>query len=347
MLTTDSLAVTIRGKMEIQFKHRQSAHCESGVTANLISHYSEPMSEAMAFGIGAGLFFAYLPFIKLNDLPLTTFRCITGGIFNRTMKELGIGVESRKFRDQELAMEVLDETLARGIPVGLQTGAWWLPYFPPAYRFHFNMHNLVVYGRNGDDYLISDPVFPEPVLCKRLDLMKARFAKGTLAPKGKMYYLTSVPGSIDLQPAIRNGIRAVTKAMLKTPLPIVGIRGMRFLANRLERWPKKMGEEKALLYLGQLVRMQEEIGTGGAGFRFIYAAFLQEAAIVLQDNRLKELSATMTSIGDVWRELAVAAARNCKGRADENDSFEAMANIIRECARREEALYLELAQIVK
>jgi len=68
--------------MEINFTHRQSAHCESGVTANLISHYGEQMSEAMAFGIGAGLFFAYLPFIKLNDLPLTTFRCITGGIIN-------------------------------------------------------------------------------------------------------------------------------------------------------------------------------------------------------------------------------------------------------------------------
>jgi hypothetical protein len=332
--------------MEINFKHRQSAHCESGVTANLISHYGEQMSEAMAFGIGAGLFFAYLPFIKLNDLPLTTFRCITGGIINRTMKELGITMESRKFRDPELSMEILDQTLAMGIPVGLQTGAWWLPYFPPAYRFHFNMHNLVVYGKSGNDYLISDPVFPEPVVCNRLDLMKARFAKGTLAPKGKMYYLTRVPERIDLQPAVRSGIKAVTKAMLKTPLPIVGVRGIRFLADRMERWPKKLGDEKALLYLGQLIRMQEEIGTGGAGFRFIYAAFLQEAATTLRDDRLKGFSSTMTAIGDGWREFAVVAARNCKGRAGENDSFAAMANILRDCAKREEALYKELATLV-
>lgn len=331
--------------MEIDFKHRQSAHCESGVTANLISHYGAEMSEAMAFGIGAGLFFAYLPFIKLNNLPLTTYRCISGGIFNRTMKELGVGIETRNFRDPQQSMKVLDETLARGIPVGLQTGAFWLPYFPPAYRFHFNAHNLVVYGRRGDDYLISDPIFPEPVICNRTDLMNARFAKGALAPKGRMYHLTKVPDQMDLQPAIKKGIKAVTNVMVKTPVPIIGVRGMRFLANRLERWPERLGEKKALLCLGQLVRMQEEIGTGGAGFRFIYAAFLQEAATTLQDDRLRELSLKMTAIGDVWREFAVIAARHCKGRAGENETFGTLANIIRECATLEEALYRELAPL--
>jgi len=35
--------------------------------------------------------------------------------------------------------------------------------------------------------------------------------------------------------------------------------------------------------------MQEEIGTGGAGFRYIYAAFLQEAADFLEDDHLRVL----------------------------------------------------------
>ena len=50
----------------------------------------------------------------------------------------------------------------------------------------------------------------------------------------------------------------------------------------MKRWPKKLGDKKASLYLGQVVRMLEEIGTGGAGFRFIYAAFLQESAKILE-----------------------------------------------------------------
>jgi hypothetical protein len=176
--------------------------------------------------------------------------------------------------------------------------------------------------------------------------MKARFTKGTLEPKGKMYYVTRVPDSFELRDAVKTGIEAAVKAMLKTPLPIVGVRGMRFLAARMERWPQKLGPEKAVLYLGQLVRMQEEIGTGGAGFRFIYAAFLQEASTILGKDRLRDCSATLTAIGDRWREFAVSAARHCKGRAKEPDSFAAMAGIIRDCAAREEALYKDLAGII-
>ena len=55
--------------------------------------------------------------------------------------------------------------------------------------------------------------------------------------------------------------------------------------------------------------MQEEIGTGGGGFRFIYGAFLQEAASILKNNTLQELSKEITDIGDAWRDFAVAIAR--------------------------------------
>ncbi len=331
--------------MKIDYTHRQSAHCENGVTAGLVSHHGIAMSEALAFGIGGGLFYGYIPFMRLNNLPLATFRAITGAIFKRVTRELGIKTWSRGFRDPAASMRALDETLARGIPVGLQTGAWWLPYFPEAYRFHFNMHNLVVYGKEGENYLISDPVFPEPVVCHGTDLVKARYTKGTLAPKGRMYYLAEVPAEIDLPQAVRDGIRTVTRAMLKSPLPIIGVSGIRYLAKRLALWPEKLGSQQALLYLGQMIRMQEEIGTGGAGFRFIYAAFLQEAAGILDDQRYVELSQRMTGIGDRWREFAVRAARNCKGRAGEGDSFPKMAEILRDCARREEELYKNLREL--
>ena len=65
--------------------------------------------------------------------------------------------------------------------------------------------------------------------------------------------------------------------MLRIPGPIAGIRGIRFTATKISQWRDKLGPQKAGSWLAQLVRMQEEIGTGGGGFRFIYAAFLQEA----------------------------------------------------------------------
>lgn len=54
--------------------------------------------------------------------------------------------------------------------------------------------------------------------------------------------------------------------------------------------------------------MQEEIGTGGAGFRFMYASFLQEAADKTGWEGLAEASQMMTSVGDEWREFALHSA---------------------------------------
>jgi hypothetical protein len=328
----------------IEFPHRQSAHCESGVTSNLLYFHGVDCSEALAFGIGDGLFFGYLPFIRVNRLPLTTFRCSVGTIFNKVSKRLGVTVKRKKFHSPAKAMDELDKKLDQGIPVGCQTGAYWLPYFPPAFRFHFNMHNLVVIGREGSDYIISDPVFDDIVRCHRTDLIRARFAKGALAPRGAMYFFEHVPSSPDIPKAVAAGIASVSKIMLKTPVPFLGVRGIGFLADRLAGWPRKLGAENAALHLGQLIRMQEEIGTGGGGFRFIYAAFLQEAATVLKKKELAELSEQMTLTGDKWRKFATLGARVCKGRAKDKDVYDRLADMLRECARREAAVYRKLGE---
>jgi hypothetical protein len=330
----------------ITFAHRQSSHCESGVTANLLSHYGITLSEAMAFGIGGGLFFAYMPFIKVNGLPLTTYRREVGGILKQVTRSLGCHLHWQRFKNSQSAMAALDALIKQGTPVGCRTGAYWLPYFPPAFRFHFNMHNLVVFGKEDEAYRISDPVFPEPVTCNAEALLKARFAQGPLAPKGVMYHLSHVPESVDLAGAVRKGIRIVCRRMLHTPLPIAGVRGISFLAKRLQRWPEKLGEATAALYIGQLIRMQEEIGTGGAGFRFMFAAFLQEAGPLLGILRFDALSSQMTDVGDLWRNIAVIGARICKGRASETDTYSSMGDLLRECARREEQIYRELMESV-
>jgi hypothetical protein len=333
--------------MNIAFEHRQSAHCESGVTSNLLHHYGVDISEALAFGIGAGLFFGYLPFIKVNKLPLTTYRCEVGGIFKRVTRKLGVNVRWQKFRNPQKAMDALDRKIEEGIPVGCRTGGYWLPYFPPAFRFHFNMHNLVIIGKNGHNYLISDPVFPDPELCARKDLIRARFAKGALAPKGTMYFITATSPRYDLARAIRKGIREVCRRMLHTPGPVIGVRGIRFLANQVEKWPQKLGRRKALLYVGQLIRMQEEIGTGGGGFRFMYSAFLQESARILDEPRLVDSARKMTEAGDRWRESAVIGARICKGRASGPASYRDMADILRDCAEKEKTIYRELLSLAR
>jgi hypothetical protein len=125
-------------------------------------------------------------------------------------------------------------------------------------------------------------------------------------------------------------------------VPLAGVRGIRLLSRQMVKWPAKLGEKKTILHLGHIIRMQEEIGTGGGGFRFIYAAFLQEAAGVLENDKLAALSQRCTDVGDLWREFALIASRVCKGRAAVQDSFDSLAELLCQCAAQEEALYLDL-----
>ena len=223
---------------------------------------------------------------------------------------------------------------------------FWLPFFPPAYRFHFNGHNLVVIGKEGDDYLISDPIFEETVRCPAADFRKARFAKGALAPKGKLYYIETMPQQFDVPQAVTTGIKDVCRVMLKTPVPLAGVRGIRLLSRQLAKWPGRFDDKQTLLYLGHVIRMQEEIGTGGGGFRFLYAAFLQEAAEVLENDKLLDLSKHCTEIGDLWRDFALLASRVCKGRAEIQGTFHDLSQLLLQCAAEEKILFSDLQRIM-
>jgi hypothetical protein len=162
-----------------------------------------------------------------------------------------------------------------------------------------------------------------------------------------MYIMERVPDSADFSKAVRDGIKEVCRRMLYTPGPVIGISGIRFLANQVGKWPKKFGKRRATHYVGQLIRMQEEIGTGGGGFRFMYAAFLQEAGRILDKPKLADISKTMTATGDLWRKLAVVGARICKGRAAKQDTYAEIAGLLRTCADQEKQIYTDLMQTLK
>src|SRR3989338_3643173 len=151
--------------MRQSFDHRHAAHCESGTMSALLRNCGLDLSEPMVFGIGGGLFFLYMPFIKMGGIPLTAYRAAPRVIIKNICKRLGITLRTMRFRKPEDSMAELDRLLEKGISVGLQASVFYLPYFPRDMRFQFNAHNLVVFGKEGDNYLISDTVFEHPVSC--------------------------------------------------------------------------------------------------------------------------------------------------------------------------------------
>ena len=335
--------------MELNFEHRSAAHCENGVTGGLLRYYGYEYSEPLIFGLSASLFFVSLPFIKLAGFPVISFRPLPGFVFARVMRTLGFKTCQTFFVNKKNAEKKLDSLLEKGIPTGVVVGMYYLPYMPIEYRFHFNAHNLCIVGKEEDHYIVSDPVATEKVNLSRKDMLRARFAKGTWPPMGKLYWIKSPPKETpDLKVLVRKAIRKNCYRMLRQPgpVPYVGVNAFRYMAKNIPQFPKKYGPRKAALYLAQIVRMMEEIGTGGAGFRFLYAAFLQEAAVITQIDELNVFSERMTAIGDLWREFAAEAARICKNRSSAEVNYESIGKFLGEIGEKEAQFFLDLEKIV-
>jgi len=331
----------------IKYNHRQAGHCESGATSNLFAFNGLEISEPMAFGIGNGLFFSYLPFLKLQFAPMITFRNFPNMVFRRCTEYLGVDATVRKsIKDPKEAMKALDENIMKGIPTGLQVGVFKLTFFPPEYRMHYNMHNLVVFGKEGNNYHVSDTVMETPQIISYEDLMQVRYAKGAFAPKGKMYWINSIAPDPDFKTAIRKGIKRTVYDMIKIPFPLVGVKGIRWLAGDVKKWQKKLGNDKASFYLGQILRMAEEFGTGGAGYRYIFGSFLQEAGVMLSNDGLLEASDMMGKTANKWREFTYLGARNCKDRSKPEEDYGMLSNMLREIANDEEKVYRKLDKII-
>jgi hypothetical protein len=321
----------------IAFQHQQSAHCESGVVAGLLRSQGFPLSEAMVFGLASALAFAYLGIVKINEMPLISYRMPPRYILRRLRKLLHLPLRVEKFANPAAGERRLDELVARGTLVGVQSSVFFLSYIPVNMRFHFNAHNLLVYGREQDEYLISDPVFEAPTRSSVPDLTRARFARGVLAPKGLLYYIDGTIGPTDVTRLLPGALKSACRVMLQPLLPFIGVRGIRMLARKVHKVTRYAPQPFAQRFVGHVVRMQEEIGTGGGGFRFLYGAFLQEAGTLLGNANLQALALQMVGIGDHWRDFAYDAARMSKGRLPLDGAH--LAGQLNNIAEREAALF--------
>lgn len=303
------------------------------------------MTEPLVFGMGSGLFYIHIPFLMINGGPAISYRTIPGWIFSRASKALGVKVHREKFSNEAAAKAYLDQKVREGEPVGCQVGVFNLPYFPPEYRFHFNAHNLIVFGKENGNYLVSDPIMEFTTVLSEEDMAKVRFAKGPLAPKGHIYFPENV-GKVSvetIQKGIIKGIKRNSRDMLYIPGSIAGVSGIKYTAKKIRKWRDQLGPRKAGLYLGQIVRMQEEIGTGGGGFRFLYAAFLEEAAGYLHEDKLLGVSEDFTKAGDLWRQSAVQMGRIYKGRINNDQKdFEVCADLLMEISDIEKEAFRKL-----
>ncbi|OHD64160.1 MAG: hypothetical protein A2176_00785 [Spirochaetes bacterium RBG_13_51_14] len=329
------------------FKHAMAAHCESGTLTALLNHAGLKISEPMVFGISGGIFFGYF---ESKKFPFPTFvvRSRPGQIRTALARRIGVKFAERRFRNPADGEKELDRLLSLQIPAACQTDFFYMNYLPGHVRVHINVHFVVVVEKRGEAYIISDCYSPELASLNRDSLMKARFAGGSFAPKGFLFYPVSVPEAIDFRKAVWKGIRSASFYMVKLPMPFLGVKGIRMFAQKVVDWPRLARDTEHLSHeIMKINIFLEDQGTGGAGFRFMYATFLREASELLNDRDLLEMSKRIMEIGDRWREISLFAARIGKRRDLGPDRLRELSGLIHERADAEEIFFKELLAMSK
>jgi len=333
--------------MTVPFTHKMAAHCESGAVTALLRNAGMDVTESLVFGVSGALFFGYLS-IPMLPFPTIALRNKPGRIRLKTPKRLGVSMQTLTFRDPAAATRELDEVIARGIPVGAQVDYFYMDYLPEYTRAHFNAHYVIVTGKKDGRYLISDTYFPTPASVDAATMQTARFARGQFAPKGLLFWPASIPERPDFKAAVRQGIKDAVFYMVKLPVPFFGVRGIRFFARKVQEWPKLTRDLDHLSHEVMMIAViLEERGTGGGGFRYLYATFLQEAAQILGDPEIADVAKAMMDNGDRWRDVSIAAARMGKRRDLGPQKLRELGAMILERADAEQEIFRRLGRLVK
>jgi len=327
----------------IPFNHKMGAHCESGTVASLLNHAGLEITEPMVFGIASGIFFGYFHKHKAFTFPVFIVRNRPGEMRKNIRKRLGIKFKTFSYKDSQSGMQALDELLEKNIPVASQVDFYYMDYVPTWEQVHINVHFMIVIGKEGSTYIISDSYFPKPVELKEESLLRGRFAGGNMSPKGFLFYPEHIPENTDYSKPIIKGIKKACFNMLNIPVPFIGIKGIRLFARKVVDWPSLARDTDHLSHEVMKINiLLEDQGTGGAGFRYMYATFLQQASDILNNPDLKELSGELMSIGDGWREISLFAARIGKNRDLGPDTMKQLGNMIMERADVEEKFFKQL-----
>lgn len=332
---------------EIPFEHRMAAHCETGTVTALLSHAGLQITEPLVFGIAGGIFFGYL---KSPDFPFPMFilRSRPGNIRKKVAKRLNINFEEKKFRKAAQGEAALDEALRQGHPTAVQVDFFYMDYMPEWQRVHINAHYIVVFGLNDNSYLVSDSYYKQRSMLDRKKMLTARFAGGMMAPRGTMFYTKQIPEHISLEKPIITGIKRACFNMTKLPVPFLGVKGIRKFAEKLNEWPSIARNEDDLAdRLMKINILMEDQGTGGGGFRYMYATFLQQAAGIVHDDRLKSMSKEMMEIGDKWRNISYFAAKMSKHRDLGPGKIKELSDLVYAQADAEQRFFSELYQLVR
>jgi hypothetical protein len=295
-----------------------AGHCGSGAFRDLLEFHGlswtdEPLSEAMAFGLGGGLgcFFYELPDMK----PPLYLVGRGGGLERGVCDHLDIELDLRRTDDPDEAWSWLREELDAGRPTMVNADIKELDYL--RVKLSNTMHDIVVTGYDQGEgvVLIADNDREEIQRCSIESLQRARGAQGFPGPSHHATWVMRFPDALPdprvaVERALRQSVANMTEAAegLAGLEPACGLDHVAQLTESYRSWPERHGERLAAA-LGGLWVFIVKAGTGGAMFRSLQAGFLRESAELLDgDPRLARAADVYEELAAEWVALADAAA---------------------------------------
>jgi hypothetical protein len=287
-------------------------HCVTNSLAKIFYHNNRPLSEDLILGLGAGMGFIY--WAPKGGYPFVGGRGNNKGFYADLGSRTGVKIAEVSTASGKKAEATLIERLKRREPAMVYGDMGYLPWFDMPEGYHFGGHSFVVCGYDGGDrVLVSDMDQRAGGLKKGFyatatleQLRKARGSKEKPFPPKNACFDFDFSGYRDPGPDdIRAAIAQAADAQLNPPIRNIGIRGIRHAAREIQRWPGMFDGESLMMNLFNVYIFIEIGGTGGGCFRYMYARFLQEAAAITGDGRLRDVSVMIDSSGREFTEAGL------------------------------------------
>jgi hypothetical protein len=255
------------------YRHTPGNHCGSTALRNLLAHHGVEMTEAMAFGLGAGACFYFVPMDGQSPSRFTNGR--TSRLEEQFVELTGAPLELRTFDDPGSSWQAARGSVDAGKPTILLSDLYYLDHYGNS--AHFPGHAVVLAGYDGEVAYLSDTGFEELQTTRLENLAKARHAQHPVFPlAGHMFVAADGLGGFDPASAIPRAVARCAERMLEPPLgEYEGLPGMRRFAAEVGEWPHAIEDWQWCARFNYQVI--ERRGTGGGNFRRMYAAFLAEA----------------------------------------------------------------------
>jgi len=294
------------------YKQFGGKHAETAAIKNVINHHGLNLSEDLVFGLSGGVSFVYWQ-MKCMPSPIQAMKYANSRetAVAALARRIGCKAVVKESGSDNRAKKLLIDIVEEGRPAICWGDASFLPHLASPGEWRSAPSVFVVHEVGIDEGQVSIADRGKyPINISMEQLVKARGSKlRPYPPKNRIVDLI-LPESIDnevLIDGIYDSVAVSHDIMVNPPIKNLGLKGIKKWADLAAKWPKLFPGKSLFGCLHQIMVFAETSGTGGGGFRKMYAGFMKEAAKITGVEQFKEVSKKFMKSAKSFEDIVAAA----------------------------------------